>query len=442
MMKSNALTLPILLALLVGCSEQSEDTQIKEPVEIVYHSNHFQALWSDSIEYAANEPLWMFDYAYDASASLMVPMHYAYKYPERFEEDPRPAFARLVEDSYFNIDIESIRGTVTGTQYLYFITQYLKLVAQQGELNPEILYWARNEVVELWSSRQAFHWDTSLEFTGVKEKLEWLLSKPETRYKFYRAVVDVDWFTLAAINDLVYLEKLTGESLNLNHDEVFTLTKSLLESYGEYDTQGNWFFQRGVWSDHRDYAYAGHQEMGDNLEVKQIDNIGIDSSHLHRLPLWLDSFADAANDQYFQQIKNAHRQTYENLVLENVTDEYGNFTLLQRNFSTGENGIYRYNYVTQGSGNGYQAYQLSGTLFVGYYTFLDSKEYQQGMLKMASQFPLSNSALEYYVGPNTSRERHPLFEWPAYFDNGFAEVFSLTAACYHSELADCDPYIQ
>ena len=57
---------------------------------------------------------------------------------------------------------------------------------------------------------------------------------------------------------------------------------------------------------------------------------------------------------------------------------------------------------------------------------------------LSNRFPLSVEALNYYVGPNTSRERHHIFAWPDYFENGFAELFSRVALCYDAELNECD----
>ncbi len=418
-----------LVLILGGCSS---DTEKK------LHNDHFLALWESNISYATSEPLWLSHSAYDASTSLMLPMHYAFKYPERFKEDPRIQFKTLIEDSAVYVDFTTFNGTVTKAQYIYFMSQYLKLAAQQGDFNWQVIEQLQAELLEAWLYEDAFHWDKSLELEGVRGRLLWNLSGPETRFSFYRAVIDQDWFTLSALNDLAYIYQLANLPIPFDNTELQEISKLILSQFGEFDGQA-WYFQRGTWHDHRDYAYVGHAEIVDDMEPKPIANIGIDSSHQHRMPLWLKSFADnnLLEADFYQTLMTGFRYAYENNALVSIDSEQ-EYLLLQNNFITGENGVYRYNYVTQGEGNGYEAYQLSGTLYSGYYAFMDSSKYQIAMGKMSQQYPLSEKALSYYLGPGTSREQHPLFIPYNYFNNGFAELFSRVALCYDAELNECD----
>lgn len=418
----------LLFFTLVGCTGE-------EKVE--KHNQDFQLLWNDTIYTALDEALWLNDYAYDASASLMLPMHYAYEYPYRFDIDPRDKFYEFIENSYLYTEFSSFEGNVTKYQFLYFITQNLKLEQARGNLNEDILTWASKHIIDSWQNESFSIW-TDISFYGVKERIEWNLSNPETNYSFHRAVIDKEWFTLAAINDLAVIYNNANKSIPFDNEEVKLLSRQLIDSFGTYEGD-SWFFQRGVWHDHRDYRYAGNASITADINISEIESIGIDSNHLHRLPLWLMSFSDNNFDEkeFFMHVKNAHKNTYEALVLTH-TEIVGNFTLLQNNYSTGENGVYRYNYVTQGEGSGYDAFELSGTLFIGYYAFLDSEKYKDGMSKMVKQFPLNSEILNFYVGPNTSRTRHHLFSWPAYFENGFAEMFSRVVACYNERLSDCE----
>jgi len=88
----------------------------------------------------------------------------------------------------------------------------------------------------------------------------------------------------------------------------------------------------------------------------------------------------------------------------------------------GWNGIYRWGYSTQGENNGYGPYELSGTLIEGWWGFLESPQVSSIFKDMSNLFPLEENVVKLYVGPNTTRERHPLATWPNYFINGFGEL--------------------
>ncbi len=405
---------------IISCSDESK------PPSPPKHSDNFDALWQQNINAALAEPLWQYEYAYDASASLMVPMHYAFKHHARFDMDPREKFKELMEKSYLHIDLSSYEGGVTRSQYLYFMSQYLMLAEELDETELEMLDWVTKRVIETWLETPAFHWDKKLNLIGVKGRLEWNLSEPDTDFSFYRAVIDEDWFTLASLNDLAVVYKKNSISLPFDNESVKELSKSVLNRFGSFE------------GDHRDYAYAGQVEITPHMERAYIKSIGIDSSHMHRLPLWLDSFMrnNEFEVMFFEKIKHGFRRAYEEHVL--VYSGEQKFLLLQNNYTTGENGVFRYNYETQGLRRGYEAFELSGTLFIGYYVFMNSSLYEQGMELMKTEYPLSNQALSYYVGPNSTRLRHPLFKWPDYFENGFAEIFTRVVACYNTTVESCD----
>ena len=365
----------ILYLLLVGCNG-SENSVRK------LHSESFQTLWQNTIDSALSEPLWLPEYAYDASASLMLPMHYAYRYPTRFDVDPRIAFQRFARDSYSNVEFENY-SFVTKAQYIYFLTQYLSVQSKDGlsDVDIAMLHWVSAELENVWLNDDAFHWDKSLNLKGVKGRLEWNFSNPTTDFSFYRAIIDEDWFTLAALNDLAQIYSRLKLDFPLNNDEIKFISKQVITEFGQFEGE-YWFFQRGVWHDHRDYIYAGQSIIVDEMDVAKIENIGVDSSHSHRMPLWLSSFRNNNDDafQLYSDVLNGFVNAYEDLVLtsKTVTENEAEI-FLNNNYMTGENGVYRFNYETQGEGNGYNPFELSGTLFIGYYAFSGSKKYQQAM---------------------------------------------------------------
>lgn len=94
------------------------------------------------------------------------------------------------------------------------------------------------------------------------------------------------------------------------------------------------------------------------------------------------------------------------------------------NFASGHNGVYRYKYKTIGATaiEGYGPYALSGTLGMAWYCFLNKTE---DFYKFYEEsYPLNEEVLAIYVGPNTTRKRHPLFSVPDFFTNGLAELLA------------------
>jgi hypothetical protein len=84
------------------------------------------------------------------------------------------------------------------------------------------------------------------------------------------------------------------------------------------------------------------------------------------------------------------------------------------NYMDGENGVYRYNYVTQGVGNGYGPYELSGSFNLGWWSFLGptlTGPYQA----QRSSLPFGSPEIATYTGPNTTRVRNPEFSEPNFY---------------------------
>lgn len=425
-----------LFLILTGCSGEE---RVENNLPTV-HDDNFHSMWAEIIEQSLQDPLWENDNKYDAAASLMLPMHYAFKYQSRFKHDPQLKFDEFFKALYASYDPNTDTNFTRRSQFVYFITQYLKLKSDSswGESYlTDLLAEVELHLMYIWTEKKAIHWDKSLNLVGVKGRLDWNFSNPEIPYDFYRAVFDEDWFVLAAISDVIAIHNKVGTNSLFDAVLQDSYNHKLITFWGEFKGD-KWYFQNGVWWDHPDYSYAGHSEIESGLEFSQVEDLAIDSSHLHRVPLWLKSFTEiSSKNDVFSNALEGFRNAFEENVFQWQEDNESGFFVMT-NYADGHNGVYRYQFETQGENKGYAPYQLSGTLFIGYYVFMESDVYTQGMKKMASRFPLSGQALATYVGPNTTRTRHPLFVWPDYFENDFAQLFSKLAACYKRELIECE----
>ena len=165
------------------------------------------------------------------------------------------------------------------------------------------------------------------------------------------------------------------------------------------------------------------------MQPSKQENTTWDTSHFARIPVFLQiikraNIEDTEKVRYYDRLINGLREQF----IENVLIEPDKETPYYRttNYMDGRNGLYRYNYITQ-KDTAYLPYQLSATLTLGWWSFLGG-EMNVVYENIYKTFPLEEKAIETYVGPNTTRERNKYVEWPAYFENGFAELNCLLAS--------------
>jgi hypothetical protein len=204
--------------------------------------------------------------------------------------------------------------------------------------------------------------------------------------------------------------------------------KRMLEQEVTFTEAGKdtWLFQRGVWWQHPNYAYVGHAELALDLDRSQIETIATDSSHMHRWPLWLKAYSRAFIGQsemtdYIARLQSGLATQFNERVYVKANEEVAIPRLT--NFFDGYNGIYRYNYTTN-PGTGYGPYQLSAILYAGWYgNLIKSDNFATDIRAILSrEHDLTEAELTFYVGPNTTRERNPLYVWPDYFNNDLGKL--------------------
>jgi hypothetical protein len=186
-----------------------------------------------------------------------------------------------------------------------------------------------------------------------------------------------------------------------------------------------WVFQEGFWCDHPTFAYAGYLVKPEWQDAKpfRIKNIQQDSSHAHRWPLWLTQLESVCEvGDYKKRLKWQ--------LLNVVIDSRQNIGVpVLKNYMSGHNGFYRWNYQTHEKGTGYGPYQLSGTFGLGWWSLLGGKRISELYQTLAESYPLNQAQLSLYKDLST-RDRHELVEREHH--NGFKKIIAEMA----SEIAD------
>lgn len=261
---------------------------------------------------------------------------------------------------------------------------------------------------------------------NMGERFNFIVSNERTEYKWYKTIPDLNLFITAIAADLLSVEKERKEK----HDSVAEKKlKHIMEKFYSlmrhevvFIGKGNrWLLQPGVLSDHSDYIYAGYDDFSKISSPKPISDIVSDSSHFHRMSLfilsWSGAFKEGSEQKlFFERLRIGLKEQLLHVVLISPSAKFPFYRLT--NYMDGNNGLYRYNYETNGLQKGTLPYQLSGTFLLGWWAFLKDAEVSQIYNDIYHMFPLSKAALQCYVGANTTRKRHPAYRAPDCFLEG------------------------
>jgi hypothetical protein len=405
------------LFLSCGGGGSSSVEQPPPPVAV----SRIDQLWDDIIVSYLQDDLWTSVNNYDAAHVLMFPMHWAFsKASERYRNPFDDYFERYTTDGSLADETNNLRKL----QYLYLHSQYLSLVAQTEQnfapWQQTLLEELKTEVEYQWNDYPAWNYGGVTFSGGMKERLEDKLSGRNFTPEYSRAIFDEEFFLMAIAADLM---AILPEDADATLMDIQAKTYELFVNQSVFIGDG-WLFQPGVWSHHRDYTHSGHDQVLPDLAPSIIDDIATDSSHFHRMPLWLESFQFSyelgrSERDFFENLVARTRYQFEEVIFVSPDPQFDGPRLV--NFTDGRNGVYRYNYDTVAEGSGYGPYELSAvSLPLGWYVFLNSDALASAYAGI--DFPMSSDLIDLYVGPNTTRERHPLVKWPDYFTNGFAEL--------------------
>ena len=423
----------ILLALhgasLLACNFRPGSSE--QPAVCSSFTKHQEELWSKVITPYLAEALWLPRDSYDAGHFLMVPLHAAFFQGSAAH---RNAFHKHV-DRFLEHREELDSRFHPRLHYLYFLARYLDLATEHDEHHPrfdKLFSFLEEEISSWWIERPVYQ--SGKRFAGgVSERLGWKLTARESNLREHDYSIYQEYFVLAIALDL----KAAARRLQLSSDDLFdemlALARKALETGLQYQPDGSYLYEVGYLDDAPSYQYIGHIEKHPDLEPAPMQDVAWDTSHSHRFPLWLYSFwreaadnEDTSNEKHFEAMIHGFRQQFKSQVL--VAPDNGFRGARTTNYMDGHNGLYRWQHITQGSGNGYGPYELSATLLIGWWSFLNDPGIREAYAETASAFPLTNSEISVYLGPDTTRERHPFVAGRAPFTNGFYELLSSLAS--------------
>ena len=427
MMCKGLLYIVFAFVLLISIAVHSTPCVAIEPL-----STKEQALWKQTVSVYLKDALWQENEAYDASHTLMVPMHIAFMLNDEalikeFDEHVK-RFIDIHKQSESGEHVDVVEGRLNKLQYFYLLSEYVKLsvVHNRHSANTSALFSIIYDYINrIWLQENAWQWGKKEGFKNMKERLLWKISLKNTRPTYLKAIIDEELFVLGIAADLKTYCGIQDEDALL--DDILNIAYTVFQQEGQFDSSGRWLMQRGVWAEHRDYLYASHYKASPGLKRLAVKGIASDTSHSHRFPLLLNSLKDAAClDQqqklYSDILKGLNKQFFDIVVKKpSLFLPYYRTT----NYMDGRNGLYRYGYKTMPMGMG--PYELSGTIMLGWWGFLHSAE-SRAMYKYMATHKLPEKAVKLYVGANTTRRRNPLVTWPDFFYNGFAKLIAHCAS--------------
>ena len=409
---------------LPGCSAEHDTTRL-EPLP--HATLDEQRLWDESVADYLDDELWRDRDAYDAGSHLMIPLHAAFRLdaPD-WREQFHAHFSRFAKAPAS----EWADSQVHRLQYLYLVSRYLVLAEESGEMAETPVDLARDiesEIVNLWTVRPAWQWERD-DFDSMSSRLLWKLEAQDEDPRYLGALIDEELFVFAIAADLRRLRALRGEEPDACLTDIADLSYDAFTNLGVWLDSTHWLLQPGVWSDSQSYRYAGHDSLGLGLEPKPVIGIASDTSHSHRLGRWLLSLEEASSAgraRAYSRIRSGVALQFLDAVVVPPSAEFEG--LRTTNYMDGHNGVYRYEYGSLAEGEGYGPWGLSGTFNHGWWAFGGSG-IQNLYASQAELFPLDESVLSLYMGPQGTRDRNSAVRLPESYTNGLIELIISLAA--------------
>lgn len=383
--------------------------------------------WDRTVAQLLEQRLWENATAYDASHFLMVPLHAAFISGNlRWQSGFDAQFSRFATAGV--TPSRDPKTELNRLQYDFLASRFAVLAIKAGRSTPaNLVSILGDQLAATWSHDTAWAWGKPFP-GGVRERLAWKLSPARKAHGYFGAVDDVERYLFAIAADLRSIERLTGRALPQSSaiEEILAAAQRTFETRGKFQADGGWLFQPGVWSDYRDYLYAGQSRKVIGMPPAPVRDIAEDASHSFRMPLILRSLAEAysvGDPQRFAY--DAMRQGLAKQFLQHVlvapSSQFPGYRTT--NFMDGTNGVYRWQYLNRGPDWGFGPYELSSSLTLGWWTFTDNAKVKEVYRFMAKTLPTSEVVQRFYTGSaRVADSRDPRFIIRDSYANGLREL--------------------
>lgn len=385
-----------------------------------------ETLWPDTVTPYLAEPLWLNENMYDAGLALMLPLEYAFQTSDNtaLKAEFHDFFQRYLAEYQANAE----NNLLSRHQFHYVLARYLKFSLNDWGEVQQTLY--DNLLTDF-----EFDWfleETSqIGYEGTRDNImeQKLAGIGQTTPKFRRTTIDVEFYAFSIAGELAQIQRAQQQEVTVPVQTMLDLAFLNFQQEVSYTASG-WLYQPGQWDDHQDYIYAGHNTLSPDLTPLPVPGIATDSSHSHRMPLWLISIQqgfDASSNQYeyFAELREGFESQFMEVVFQPSSDDFA--APRMTNYMDGENGIYRFRFHDIPSLKlGYEPHNLSGTLLTGYYPFMYNAALQEEYRNLS--FPLDDDIQNLYLGLGGTPDPSRAFKNTEYYLTGFAELYANIAA--------------
>lgn len=385
-----------------------------------------ETLWPETVTPYLAQELWRNENMYDAGLALMLPMEYAFQTADdaNLQAEFHDLFARYLPQYQASSD----NNFLSRHQFHYAMVRYLKYSLDDWGDTQQALY--DNLLADFqfdWFEEETLQ----LSYEGTRDNImeQKLAGIGQTSPKFRRTTIDAEFYAFSIAGELAQIQRARGEAIATPVQAMLDLAFLNFQQEVVFTNTG-WLYQPGQWEDHPDYIYAGHDILTPDLEPFPVAGIATDSSHSHRMPLWLTSIQfgfepDSNQHNYFAELRAGFESQFMEVVFLPSSQDFA--APRMTNYMDGWNGIYRFRFHNIPSLKlGYEPYNLSGTLLTGYYPFMYNAALQEEYRSLS--FPLEDTIQNLYLGLGGTPDPTRAFNNTEYYLTGFAEVYARIAA--------------
>ena len=357
---------------------------------------------------------------YNDAELLIVPLYASFcmkedsKYLVQFN-----AYFNDVEDEITDLLEDRDIAILNKLNYVYFISNYILLSSKGENKVSHTLVDKCYDFIMSTVELPAWNWNMD-DFNNMKDRIAYKISEAKPQYSYQKAITDEDLFVLVTANNLLPYYKNAGDiKMTKKLKELGDLTKQVI--YKKFGYSGNHYaFQKGAWSDHRDYLYANYTDIEENMKPFSNKEIEEDISHYSRIPLMLQNIACVTEDKNYkanlEAILNVNSSYFQKEILVDPSNESRIYRL--KNYMNGSNGLYRWNYSGRGKDYAHKPYSLSKQLYTGKYVFFSS-DMQDIYKKIVGTFPLELNEVNEMT---TLKEVTEKLIWNESYSNAFPGI--------------------